>query len=472
MSAALQCLIRSPHFHQYLSSKQFQTDINPHNVLGHNGTFIRAVARIFADFQLNRANHNPLAFWNVVKSINDVYCDYLQHDAYQFLEWMIDTLHEDVNRFNGIKKIDDVFGNTLFDPSAAEMAWNNFMSIKDSFFIREIFGQQSSSIRCLRSKCGAISTKYEPFSMLILRIPDPDTIGVLGTCLKTYTRIERFNEYSCERCVLRSPRLLGYVRTVCGYDLGVKTSVQYVVSSKSANEKIISKDFNHYNVVKTLSLFYEGQVPAGKKINLLKAPETLIIVLSRFEQSRRGKKETYVSFPLDGLDVNDAMAVKCSEQVPLYDLSGIINHHSNTAHGGHCTAHVKRVATQHWYHMDDEKSRRVHDLNELITSNAYILVYSKRAATANPVQMSTKFRSIWLNDEIQKRHRRTYDLWCFSVVLCGQLEESTLDSVACHLEEHAHDCVRLIARQHCRGRVEKDCAQRHPICQVGMQGQV
>ena len=400
MNAAIQCLIRSPHVHRYLSSMQFQADINPNNVFGHNGNFIRAVARIFADFEWNRIpNHNPRSFWNVVRSINDVYCDYRQHDAYQFLEWMLDTLHEDVNRFNSIQSIPDVFGRTLFDRSVAESAWNTFLRTKDSFFIRTFFGQQSSSIRCMRSKCGAISTKYEPFSMLIVRIPGPHTTSDLGSCLKEYTRMERLDWNKCGRCVLKSPLLFGYVRTQIphySYDLSVSTSLQFVVRSKAGNEQTMSAVRNNYAIIATLSLYYDGKVPAVKKLNLLRAPETLTIVLSRFDQSRAGKKYTYVSFPVDGLDLTDVMALHCNEQVPPYDLSGITNHHSTSAHGGHYTAHVKHVDSQRWYHMDDTTCTRVSNLSELITSSAYILTYSKRVASAEPVQisMSTKFRSI------------------------------------------------------------------------------
>ena len=391
MNSAIQCFLQIPSIYHYFATSQFQSEINLNNALGHNGEFIRSVAYMFGFFAWNDGNtHNPRDFYETVSRLNRDFSDGHQHDVGEFLSWVVDHLHEEVNKYDRVQPINDVLGKILFDRVAAENAWNDLLRSADSFFLRQFYGQYSSSILCVR--CGLISTKYEWFSMLTIPIPAPHESSNLGSCLRMFVRPEKVHDFICKKCCLRSPLLFGYFRSELEYDLSVSTSWQFIVCSGATNQRTSTRVRDSSAFVSIIFAYIYGPGEAIKKLSLLRVPQTLIIALSRFDYS--GKKETFVSFPITALDLNDVMALQCKEHVPVCDLIGISNHHGSSAGGGHCTAFVKHIESQNWYHLNDTESQRVHNPPNMITTAAYILTYSQRQESAEPVQMSNKFESI------------------------------------------------------------------------------
>lgn len=80
---------------------------------------------------------------------------------------------------------------------------------------------------------------------------------------------------------------------------------------------------------------------AGKKLDLWRLPEILVIHLKRFSYSRylKNKLETYVDFPIHDLDLSNYIAQKSGESSHRYLLYAISNHYGSMG-GGHYTAFV------------------------------------------------------------------------------------------------------------------------------------
>jgi len=69
--------------------------------------------------------------------------------------------------------------------------------------------------------------------------------------------------------------------------------------------------------------------------------------------------------------------VENGNQKVLYDLVGVIKHHGGL-NSGHYTSYAKNFNDNQWYDFNDEKVTKVDDLNELITSSAYVLFYKRK----------------------------------------------------------------------------------------------
>jgi ubiquitin C-terminal hydrolase len=127
-------------------------------------------------------------------------------------------------------------------------------------------------------------------------------------------------------------------------------------------------------------------VRAFKSLQLWSAPPVLIVVLKRFlyevrqGERHRGEKITdVVSFPLEGLDVNAFLSGPKAEGPCLYDLVAVSNH-IGAFGGGHYTAACRSSADKSWWLMDDARVSRIDDPKKsLITSQAYVLFYQRRA---------------------------------------------------------------------------------------------
>ena len=139
--------------------------------------------------------------------------------------------------------------------------------------------------------------------------------------------------------------------------------------------------------------------PGTKKaVTLLAAhlPEILIIMLKRFNvrsvagRSRFGgsnmsfqeKIDTFVDFPLDGLDLAPFCDDPTSSSRTVYDLFAVCNHYGRMGFG-HYSAFardwlVNGQLADSWVSFDDNDVRLCEDPNDVKTAAAYILFYRRR----------------------------------------------------------------------------------------------
>ncbi|XP_067932267.1 ubiquitin carboxyl-terminal hydrolase 19-like [Watersipora subatra] len=129
---------------------------------------------------------------------------------------------------------------------------------------------------------------------------------------------------------------------------------------------------------------------ASKQVTLSFLPETLIIHLKRFSIRNnycRDKIKDFVSYPISGLNMRRFYTGSMTENEPLYDLYGVVNH-GGELEGGHYTAYArcpdKEDTTKHyagWRLMNDRSVTTIKDSSEVVSSAAYILFYQRRRPT-------------------------------------------------------------------------------------------
>jgi Ubiquitin C-terminal hydrolase len=142
----------------------------------------------------------------------------------------------------------------------------------------------------------------------------------------------------------------------------------------------------------------KDHVRAEKKMTLWRLPNILVIHLKRFEfrnALRREKLDSFVDFPLDGLDMskycgslsvpqNDGNAKKefVVNDIPaIYDLFGVVNHYGRMGFG-HYTAFARRwneyKIEDQWMLFDDSSVRDGISRAEVVSNAGYILFYRRR----------------------------------------------------------------------------------------------
>ena len=119
-------------------------------------------------------------------------------------------------------------------------------------------------------------------------------------------------------------------------------------------------------------------VYTAKRMLLSVLSPVLIIQLKRFTESNGSmrKLDTFVKFPIDGLDLKRFMIDQ--EEPMLYDLVAVINHMGNI-HRGHYTTYARQVndSSKEWFCFNDEQVTSI-DQSEIVSASAYILTYVKR----------------------------------------------------------------------------------------------
>ena len=118
----------------------------------------------------SHASHSPKDLKNVVSRFVSRFSGFAQHDAQEFLRYLLDGLHEDLNRIRMKPKYQEI----VDDPNESELSrsetwWQNYCERNDSC-IKDIFcGQLRSYVTC--KKCKYRSSAYDPFWDLSMPLP-------------------------------------------------------------------------------------------------------------------------------------------------------------------------------------------------------------------------------------------------------------------------------------------------------------
>jgi len=144
------------------------------------------------------------------------------------------------------------------------------------------------------------------------------------------------------------------------------------------------------SLIDCFNLYVEGEILEGenglfdekikqkidirKKILFWSFPNILVIDFKRFNNKFQ-KNQILISFPLENLDLSDYI-IGYKKNIYVYDLYGICNH-SGGVLGGHYTSFIKN-ANGKWYHFNDTNISEIDNINNIVTSKAYVLFYKKK----------------------------------------------------------------------------------------------
>ena len=169
MNSAIQCLVHSEDIRRFFISGDYLKKINKQNPLGTKGKLAMAYGDLLNS--MCSASEKSVAPWGLKKTIAVVasqFEGYQQHDSHEFLSYLINGLHEDLNEVTKKPYYDsDIrFSN---DREVAEESWRRHESRNRSIIAELMYGQYKSTLHC--PKCSKYSYAFDPFNCLSLPIP-------------------------------------------------------------------------------------------------------------------------------------------------------------------------------------------------------------------------------------------------------------------------------------------------------------
>ncbi|KAI5957057.1 hypothetical protein KGF57_003366 [Candida theae] len=178
MNSALQCLLHVPEINQYFFNNIYQKELNVDNPLGYNGDVANAFGSLLKsafDPAKSSSSMSPRDFKHTIGRYSSMFSGYLQQDSQEFLSWLLDALHEDLNRIQ--KKPycekpelkDDEVDDKEAIARLAETCWNQHKQRNDSVITDLFTGLYESILVC--PDCGKTSITFDPFSDLTLPLP-------------------------------------------------------------------------------------------------------------------------------------------------------------------------------------------------------------------------------------------------------------------------------------------------------------
>ncbi|XDB65229.1 hypothetical protein AB1E18_018520 [Capra hircus] len=170
MNSALQCLSNVPQLTEYFLQNRYLAELNLGNPLGMKGEIAEAYADLVK--QAWSGHHRsivPYVFKTKVGHFASQFLGYQLHDSQELLSFLLDGLHEDLNRVKKKEYVElcDAAGRP--DQEVAQEAWQNHKRWNDSVIVDTFHGLFKSTLVC--PDCGNVSVTFDPFCYLSVPLP-------------------------------------------------------------------------------------------------------------------------------------------------------------------------------------------------------------------------------------------------------------------------------------------------------------
>ncbi|KAF8513473.1 hypothetical protein JB92DRAFT_2721321 [Gautieria morchelliformis] len=174
MNSAIQCLAHNEELTEYFLTELYREELNRDNPLGMGGAiaenFGSLLSRIWSS--TGPSSFAPREFKQQLQRFAPQFNGYQQHDSQELVAFLLDGLHEDLNRVLKKPYVENPDWEGGGDKELVELArksWEGYISRNDSAIVDLFQGQYKSTLVC--PECQKVSITFDPFMYLTLPLP-------------------------------------------------------------------------------------------------------------------------------------------------------------------------------------------------------------------------------------------------------------------------------------------------------------
>uniref|UniRef100_A0A8D1HPS6 Ubiquitin carboxyl-terminal hydrolase 2 n=1 Tax=Sus scrofa TaxID=9823 RepID=A0A8D1HPS6_PIG len=205
MNSILQCLSNTRELRDYCLQRLYMRDLS-HSSSAHTA-LMEEFAKLIQTIWTSSPNDvvSPSEFKTQIQRYAPRFVGYNQQDAQEFLRFLLDGLHNEVNRVTVRPKSSPEGLDHLPDDEKGRQMWRKYLEREDSRIGDLFVGQLKSSLTC--TDCGYCSTVFDPFWDLSLPIAKRGYPEVtLMDCMRLFTKedvLDGDEKPTCCRCRAR-----------------------------------------------------------------------------------------------------------------------------------------------------------------------------------------------------------------------------------------------------------------------------
>jgi ubiquitin carboxyl-terminal hydrolase 4/11 len=184
MNSALQCLVHCRELTEYFLAQVYKSELNETNPLGMNGLLAKHYAYLVSalfNADAPKSSFPPSEFKKTLGRFAPNFSGYGQQDSQEFLAFLLDGLHEDLNRVKQKPYVerDELVG---VEPSEEQLrslgqkSWDGHKLRNDSVIVDLCQGMYKSTVVC--PVCEVVSVTFDPFMDLSVPLPIKQTYFV------------------------------------------------------------------------------------------------------------------------------------------------------------------------------------------------------------------------------------------------------------------------------------------------------
>nr|XP_058960785.1 ubiquitin carboxyl-terminal hydrolase 4-like isoform X1 [Pocillopora verrucosa] len=170
MNSALQCLSNCVPLTEYFLAGNYKEELNRDNPLGMRGEIANAYAGLLHQMWKEQySSVAPRQFKMQVGRFAPQFSGYQQQDSQELLAFLLDGLHEDLNRVKKKPYVELKDADGRPDGVVAEESWHNHLQRNNSVIVDTFHGLFKSTLVC--PDCVKVSVTFDPFCYLSLPLP-------------------------------------------------------------------------------------------------------------------------------------------------------------------------------------------------------------------------------------------------------------------------------------------------------------
>ncbi|CAM9945396.1 unnamed protein product, partial [Ectocarpus sp. 12 AP-2014] len=179
LNSAVQCLSHVQPLTRHVLSNAFQEDLNLTNPLGTGGRLVQAYEQVLKELWFGSGSSvSPSGLKSAIAKFAPQFNGYSQQDSQEVLSFLLDGLHEDLNRVPKKPYLtlpDGECGRP--DSIIAAESWEMFGMRDKSVLVESLYGQFKSTLEC--QQCGKLSRKFDEFNVMPVELLDGQRLQVI-----------------------------------------------------------------------------------------------------------------------------------------------------------------------------------------------------------------------------------------------------------------------------------------------------
>ena len=322
MNSALQCIRSIKELSNYFINYFNETHLNVNNILGTGGFLTLAYANFL--YHLNKCQKEyyiPQDFKNSIGIVDDRYSGRDQQDTHEFMNFLIDSLHEDLNRVINkpiIKRkdsdINNIYSYDLYEKEKSIIEWNNHLKRNQSIIVDLFYGQYKTTISC--PSCNYKSINFSIFCSQQLPIPKKEYFIIKvnfmeeePNSLPTVKLNIIINKQNNK--IFNAKQILGNILEISPHQIEIINYKNKDITKIYENEEEINENTNNIWAIKinleTIEIIGENQYSSNRidysklKENFTKKRDDIIKIFENYNPSDNinDKKINYEQFGLE-----------------------------------------------------------------------------------------------------------------------------------------------------------------------------
>ena len=305
----------------------------------------------------------PEEFKEKISEMNPLFKGVQANDAKDLVNFIIMTLHEELNKYEGNKTIIAKIPNINNNQSNPDFVLQNFLKIfskENKSIICDLFYGLSHTItNCIQCKIG--QHNFEAYFFLNFPLEEVRKYK-LQLVINENLMITNQNNMNMNQIFQQN---LKKIQLLQNNQVNILDCFEY----NQKQESFVGENAMYCNICKK-------QLPSNYTTYLYSAPPILILVLNRGQGIQfKVKLDFYTE-----LNLSNFIQLRPNNETINYDLIGVVTHMGESGSSGHFIATCKSPIDGLWYQYNDDLVFRVDDFNNQILNYAmpYILFYQKR----------------------------------------------------------------------------------------------